>query len=122
MARTTLAPQAVNTAGGLLNTVYTVFPGSGAGNGFQIVNDGHTTIQVNNGSAGPRTLTVKSNGKVLSGITMPDKTYTITNAQIATIGPFDQQYYSDANGNLLVDIDTLTSVTCAALSIPLASV
>jgi hypothetical protein len=79
------------------------------GNTFQ--NDGATWLYVDGGSAGG-TITVKSNVTLATGLTVPDKQYTLNPTTIYLFGPGDFPYS--------ITGDTV-KVTASAVTIKLAA-
>jgi hypothetical protein len=79
----------VVTASAIGQTPLTTTAADTTGNTFQ--NDGVTWLYVDSGTAGG-TLTVKSNVAFPTGITLPDKVYTLTANTIYLFGPGDFPY------------------------------
>lgn len=121
MARTSLAIQSVSIAG-IAALAMTAPAGSGAGNGALVAIGGNkrTILVVNNASAGVRTFTIPNvGGSKVNGVTLPSLSLTVTNGNgVPGIIWLPLDYVDPATGAVAVDIDTLTSVTWAAVQVP----
>lgn len=73
-------------------------------------------LHVINGGASPITATIVTTSTV-AGQAVADVAVTVTNAEERFIGPFQRQYFSDANGQVAVNWSATTSVSFAVLRI-----
>ncbi len=83
-----------------------------ATHGNKVLNDGRTTVDINNGDISPITVTVKVNSST-DGLSLPDKTVTIAAGKRYRIGPF-KPIYNQADGYVWIICSSVTSVTMAA--------
>lgn len=120
MARTALTINTMSIAG--ISSLGLVAPnGAGSGNGNTIAIGGNkrTFLYVSNASAGIRTITIpNAAGTKKDGVTLPSQVLTVaaTSGGIIWLGPLD--YVDPTTGNINVDIDSVTSVTWAAVQMP----
>jgi hypothetical protein len=116
MARSALAPQTVSVAG--------LTPAFTAANvdGHSIVHNGDPLyLEVKNASGAPVTVTVQTNA--VSGRALADDTISVpATTGDKVIGPLDPDVHvvqSGADkGKVYVDFSAVTSVTCAAFTLP----
>jgi hypothetical protein len=113
----TRAPTSAATA-----LTFAAWPGTGAGNGIKIPNDGDVLLLVRNASGGTATLTGVTPGSV-GGLAVADWTVTLANSAntdypiYLRAATFNQTSGGD-EGYTYVDSDAATSVTYAVVRIP----
>lgn len=115
MARTALTVT-TSTAGG---TVLPAAAAVDAPNGNKFTNNGHARLRVINGAGAPITVTIITNGTYSAGgvaYAIADLTPSVTNGTEKTFGPFDQTLFNDANGDVLVDWSSGTTITAQVVS------
>jgi hypothetical protein len=85
-------------------------------------NTGEMFMAIANASGGPVTVTVYSNvsqwNTLPEGAAESDQEITIADGTTKIIGPFNQRSWNDANGYVLIELSTTTSVTLAAYQFP----
>ncbi len=118
MAYTVKAPEAIIRGG--LQPTYTAAPGTGAGNGFTVVNDGSMVLHIKNVAAGGNCIVTVVTPGTVDGLAITDRTVTIADGEEHFIGPFPPGIYNvgGATGELIqVDFSENTNVTMAALQL-----
>ena len=89
--------------------------------GHSVVNDGRTFLEVVNGGGSPITVTVQT-AATINGLAIADVSVSVTNGQRRLIGPFPKGTFNITSGadtgTVYVDFSAVTSVTCAAFSLP----
>jgi hypothetical protein len=88
--------------------------------GDSFVNNGKTLLYVKNGDASSHDVTLNIQKTITIGgidITLSNPTVTVPASDEKIIGPFSQDWFNDADGNVSVDYDAVTSVTVAALKL-----
>ncbi len=83
---------------------------------YQTPNNGRLFIYVTNGGGGTSVVTIATPGTV-DGLAVADRTVSIGTGEDAMIGPFPPHIYNNANGEIDVSFDVITSVTIAALNL-----
>ena len=113
MARTALT---VNPIG--LDGVRVDDAGAANVDGHSIPNSGSESVllYVNNGGGAPITIDFVTNHSV-AGITLPDKSPSLTNGQSKMYGPFPKAVFNQASGDIHVDFSSITSVTVKAFKV-----
>lgn len=86
-----------------------------AAGGDAFVNDGRTLLYVKNGGASEITVTVNSQQPCNYGFDH-DLQVAIPASGERIIGPFRQDRFNDANGQVVVTYTAVTSVTVAAIA------
>lgn len=111
MARTELSVQTIDNDG--------MTPSYEAANadGEEFANNGDVFIHMKNGSGGAIVATFKTPATV-SGVSIDEVEVTISAAGEEMVGPFDPAVFNQADGNVDVDFDGVTSLTIAALKLP----
>ena len=107
-----LTAQSASQSG--LNPTYA----SAAAGGDTVDNDGKTVLHVKNGDASEHTVTVAS--QVTSpepGTAAQDVSVAIPAGEERIIGPFQRSGFNDANDEIVISYDAVTSVTVAAISV-----
>lgn len=93
-------------------------PAYGAGNavdGHQFANEGETMLHVKNAGVSPCTVTIKTNGYKVGGITIPDQTVVVpANNGDKQIGPFDPTIFNQVGGVVWIDLSEAAGVTLGA--------
>lgn len=97
--------------------------GSGAGTDEILDNDGKTLLYVKNDNAGSIDVTITSEvtSKTIVGygdVTFSDVVVSIPAGEERVIGPIPKTRFNDANGEVTVSYDEISSVTIAALRLP----
>jgi hypothetical protein len=97
--------------------------GSGAGTDEILDNDGKTFLYVKNGNAGSIDVTITSEvtSKTIVGYgatTFSDLVVSVPASEERVIGPFPKTRFNDANGEVTVSYDEISSVTVAAIRLP----
>lgn len=97
-------------------------------NGNKFANPtGRAIIEITNGSGGTLNVTfttsatynvVGTNGTVTYNVA--DPLIAVANATSKVFGPFDKSLYNDANGNVIVNFSSGTSVTARVIEVFLA--
>ncbi|MEK7765269.1 MAG: hypothetical protein AAB368_03430 [bacterium] len=98
-----------------LAATYTAAPGTGAGNGFSIQNDGRTILHVKNVAAGGDCVVTIVTPNTVDGLALADRTVTVADGAERFIGPFPPSIYNESDGTIRVDFSEITNVTLAAL-------
>lgn len=97
--------------------------GSGAGTDEILDNDGKTLLYVKNDNAGSIDVTITSEvtSKIIAGYgstTFSNVVVSIPAGEERAIGPFPKERFNDANGEVTVSYDEISSVTVAVLRLP----
>ena len=93
-----------------LNTTYA----AAAGGGDEFVNNGDEFIHIKNGDGSPHTVTIVTAATV-DGLDVDDRAVAIPAGEERMIGPFAASTYNDANGNVQLTYDAVTSITIAII-------
>lgn len=118
MSRAALAEQDMSVAG--LTLAFTAPHGAGTGNGNTFLSGGNTFVLVNNASGGTRTITVPNQQSVtVEGVAQPSHTQTIAAGAIGVVW-VPPGIYAATDNTIAIDIDSATSVTWAAVTMPRA--
>lgn len=88
-----------------------------AGGGDEIPNTGQQFLHVKNGGGSDIVVTITSTA-TYGGLAVADPTVTVTAGEDRFIGPFPPGVYNNSNGRVAVAYDSVTSVTVAALRLP----
>jgi hypothetical protein len=110
-SRTTLTAQKVTGSAPLAPLT---FGAVDAVNGNQWTYSGRRRLIVNNASASPVTVTVRTNGLTVSGLTVPNRTVTVAAGTFAFITESPEARQA-ADGMVYVDFSAATSVTAALI-------
>lgn len=117
MARTSLTVTTTAASG----TTWPALSAVDAANGNSFPNTGREGMLVTNGSSSTvLTATITTNGTYDVGSTsyaIADLTVVVATGSSKIIGPFDRTLFNDANGALLVDWSSSSSVTCGVFSL-----
>lgn len=89
---------------------------SAAGGGDEFVNTGNEYIEVINGDASSKTVTVVTPGTV-DGLGITDRTVTIPAGERRKIGPFPTGTYNNASSKVQITYSAVTSVTIGVFSL-----
>lgn len=108
MARTAITPQQILPTG----TEVTFEAANVDGN--SVVNNGATNLHVVNGGGVSIDVTVTAQNKCNQGY-LHDLVVAVPAGEERVIGPFTVAHYNDATGAIIVDYDSVTSVTVAAI-------
>lgn len=100
---------------------------SAAGGGDTFVNDGKTMLHVKNGGGSPITLTITSqitsqDVPGLGPVDVANETYTVANGAERMIGFFSPSRFNNTSGQVAVGYSAVTSVTVAAIRLPVPQV
>lgn len=76
-----------------------------------------TVLYVKNGDASPHTVTIASQYTARPGLTPTDVEVVVAAGEEAVIGDLTRDGFRDANGNVQVTYDAVTSVTVAAITV-----
>jgi len=93
-------------------------PADVAGDVF--INNGKTLLYVKNGDASPHDVTLNIQKSITIGgisISLSNPTVTVPAGGEIIIGPFSQDWFNSADGEVSVDYDAVPSVTVAALKL-----
>jgi hypothetical protein len=88
--------------------------------GDSFVNNGKTLLYVKNDDASAHDITLNIQKSITIGgisISLSNPIVTVPANDEKIIGPFSQDWFNDADGNVSVDYDAVTSVTVAALKL-----
>jgi len=114
MARQPLTAQPFTKQGALLNPTYSTLTGA---TGISFQNTGHEVVAFINGSTAS-TATVNFAQAPLGQVVTPfSVTLPVSNTTPQFLGPFPQQL-TDANGNVNIDLSSVTGLTAAVLQLP----
>lgn len=116
MPAVNLPVQDVTLAG--LTPSFTAPTQAGAGGGWAFPNTGDQVIRIKNAAGSPVIATLLTPATI-GGIAIADPTVSIpaTTGDV-TIGPFDPSLFNQADGTVIVEIASTTSVTAAAVRVP----
>lgn len=115
MTRQALTPQVLPKESALLNPTYATLTGA---TGISFPNTGHEVVAVINGSTAS-TATVNFAGAPLGQTITPFSVALPTsNTTPQFLGPFHPTQFNDANGNVNIDLSSVTGLTVAVLQIP----
>lgn len=114
MPRTVITPKAILTETKTLNALVA----SDLTNGNIVPSHtGREIIHAKNTSGGTLTLTVKSNGGKIGGVTQPDIVYSLLTTEEITVGPYNPLYYTQSDGGLWINPQAAT-ITIEVLQVP----
>jgi len=109
---------AVLTVQDLVITGLTPTFGAAAAGGDQFANDGKTFFYVKNGGGGTVNVTVNSQvANPPAGTAVANQAVAVAAGVDKLIGPFTQSAWNNANGEVVVAYDQVTSVTVAAIKL-----
>lgn len=96
-----------------------------AAGGDSLKNDGRTFLHVKNGGAGSTTVTVTAqrtaaNVQGMGGLTKGNAGGAVAAGAEGFFGPFPSLAFNDATGKVAIGYSDVTSVTVAAIRLPLA--
>ena len=94
MARTDLTVTEIDRAGVDLEATYE----AANADGEALLNNGATWVVVKNGNASTRTVTIKTNGRTVDGLTLPDDTVDVAQNEEMMIGPFERDTFNQKSG------------------------
>lgn len=82
-----------------------------------VANDGRVFLEVDNAGGSDCVVTVPAVSNCSAGV-KHDKVTTVTLGEARKIGPFDPNIYNNANGQITINYDQVSSVTIGALHLP----
>lgn len=98
-------------------TALTAASGSAGGDAFANTGKQLLFIEHTNGAGADVTLTIATN-RTVDGLTVPDKTITITKGTKQILGPFPTETYNDGDDLVNFSYDDETDIEIAVIQMP----